>query len=155
MQKTKKTSKAVKPALYLIEKHSYVSLMMPDARFTTSFSGERASGRLAQFPNAFKAMCAYVNKFADHGTFGEAMKSLTDEKKLSELWPEWNNVPVAPIPEISNIKVGDEVTVPKRPDVGQGRVYKIDGKKALVLFTATGRTSVPVHMLQKVSTVLS
>lgn len=154
--KLQKPAKAEKPLLSLLDKHDYLSLLMPDARFTTSRSGSRASGRLVNYPAAFRAIVKYVDDFAKDGTYGQAMNNLLDENILSKLWPEWNQTPAAaPMPEVCEIKVGDRVKVPSRPDVGEGTVYAVKGKKVFANFGPTGRTRCDAHLVQKVSTSLS
>ena len=80
-----------KQLLKLVTSYDYISLVTPNGRFTTGRSGEKCSGAMAAHPTAFKAICAHLDTLTKSGTnYGDAMKTLTDEKILSKLWPEWN-----------------------------------------------------------------
>jgi hypothetical protein len=72
--------------------HDYITIKTPNGNYTTSWNGSRASGKLGIHPTAFRNIDRYVETEVRKpgGNYGDVMKTLTDPKVLSTLWPEWN-----------------------------------------------------------------
>jgi hypothetical protein len=83
-----------KKPISIINNHDFMSLVTPNGRFTMSWNGEKASGKLAMpsESTAFKALTNFVNTESKKPgmTMGKAFEQLADEKILASLWPNWN-----------------------------------------------------------------
>ena len=79
-----------KNGLSLNIQHDYITLRTPNGNFTTSWSGAKASGKLAMNDKAFKAIDKYIQTKSKTSDFGSVMNTLLDPKVLSSLWSEWN-----------------------------------------------------------------
>lgn len=86
----------------LIENHDYLSVVTPNGRFTLNRSGYKASGLMCN-QSVFNNMVKHVEDAKSKGLNNiEAMKTLLDEKTMSNLFPEWNK-------KAEKISVGDTV----------------------------------------------
>lgn len=132
-----------KSKLSLNVQHSYITLRTPNGNFTKSYSGWKASGKLATDNKAVNAIVDFVKKETTNSTVGKAMEKLCNEKTLSKLWPNWNEE-AKPAP-----KVSQKVDAGK---YGKGEVKKVTAKNAQVLFEVgpyKGRTiAMPFDMLE-------
>ena len=68
----------------------YLTLRTPNGNYTASFSGAKASGKLASDKNAFQSIDKYVENAVKNSNYGDVMKTLLDPKLLTSLWPAWN-----------------------------------------------------------------
>lgn len=132
--------------LSLNKQHEYITLRTPNGNYTNSFSGAKASGRLALDSNSFNAIDGHVQNLVRKGkTYGAAMETLLDESILSILWPDWNKE------YPNNFTVEDVVIVPTNKKMGQGKIVEITKRgKLIVLFPGAGRVQVDGFMVEKV-----
>lgn len=94
------TKKSQCGKLKLNVQHEYITLTTPNGNFTTSYRGNKSTGKLSDH---FKAFCDYMDNHG-HKTTGEAMEALLNPSKLAELFPGWDT----PVP-VNDFKEGEEV----------------------------------------------
>lgn len=134
------TEKNATGTLSLNIQHDYITLKTPNGNFTTSYSGAKTSGRMACVKGLIEKLDNYVQNFK--GTKGEAMRTLLNESKLAEFWPEWNKKY-----EIT-IKVDDIVSIKGMPKYKNGKVEKLDKTNAKIRFNGNQIISVPYDMIE-------
>jgi len=76
--------------LSLNVQRDYITLRTPNGNYTVSWSGSRASGKLAENRNAFDTIDNYVNSTKKTDTLGKVMESLLKPELLTKLWKDWN-----------------------------------------------------------------
>lgn len=70
--------------------YNYMSLRMPNGRFTFSYSGAKGSGGLVDDEPSFRRLIAYMDGPRPKGqTNGERMQTLLDPAVLTPLYPNW------------------------------------------------------------------
>lgn len=134
------TEKNATGTLSLNIQHEFITLRTPNGNFTTSYSGAKTSGNMASVRGLVEKLDNYVQNFK--GTKGDAMRSLMDESKLAEFWPEWNKKY-----EIT-IKVDDIVSIKGMPKYKNGKVEKLNKKNANIRFNGNQLVSVPYNMIE-------
>lgn len=80
-----------KNGLSLNVQHDYITLKTPNGNFTTSWSGAKGSGKLAQDNTAFSNIDNYIQTKIKGSNLLDVMKTLLDPKVLSTLWSGWND----------------------------------------------------------------
>lgn len=136
--KSKQTDMKKSP-LSLNNQHDYITLKTPNGNYTTKWNGAKASGKMATHPTAFKNIDIYVETERKSRKLIDVMTSLTDEKILSTLWPEWNE-PIEPnlfLP--TNQVVFKDPFFAKRYPNG-GVVKKVARKTVYIHLTDTNET---------------
>ncbi len=105
--------------LSLNVQHEYITLKTPNGNFTTSYSGARASGKLASNSAAFNALDKYVQTTMKKSNAGDAMKNLLDTKVLTSLWPNWNEkVLTNDFKPTDKVKFNQSLFIKKYPNGG-------------------------------------
>lgn len=125
--------------LKLNEQFDYITLKMPNCNFTLGRSGFKSTGSMPI--DIFKKLTEYVNSYS--GNSGEAMRSLTDEKTMKSIWPDFDIVLTY------NFIIGDIVTVKNYPKYGKGEIFQLKKKSAIIKFLI-GHIEVPFSLLEKI-----
>lgn len=84
--------------------HDYITLRTPNGNYTTSWSGAKASGKLAAHKTAFNNIDKFVQTKIKSISPLDAMKLLLEPNVLSSLWNEWNEEVKS-----NDFKVGENV----------------------------------------------
>lgn len=93
------------PAGYSLNiQHEYITLRTPYGNYTTSYRGEKLSGRLTTIDGLLMRLYNYTKEKAKGSTFGAAMEALMDN--FETIVPEVKN-----LPETEKFEVDDVVTI--------------------------------------------
>ena len=99
--------------------HDYITLKTPNGNYTSSWSGAKASGKLATDGKAFSAIDKYVQTKIKGSNYGDVMKTLLNPKVLTTLWPDWNQkVEENTFKPTDNVKFKEGLFVKKYPKGG-------------------------------------
>ncbi len=120
--------------LSLNVQHDYITLRTPNGNYTTSWSGAKATGKLAT--EAFDTIDKYVQTKMKTSSAGDAMESLLDTKVLSSLWKGWNQE-IKPNLFLPNdtVKFTEPLFIKKYPKGGV--VVKVSRKTVYIRLTGT------------------
>lgn len=131
-----------KPKVSLNIQHDYITLRTPNGNFTSSWSGYKATGKLAKHFDKFVDFMKKSNLKK-----GEAMAELAKEETLNQLFSGWDEIHTIDYKVGEMVVFSDRAFRAKYPSAYE--VLEIKGKSAVIRVNLASRLRVDKTELQK------